>query len=258
MQGVDLIITITDRVRCEDFTAWFCSQGIPLVLTALGRGTATTEILDCLGLEDSEKAVLLCVAPRSPRLIRRAARELWLDVPGNGVLMAVPVDSIGGRTAKEYLLHQQEGESPMTEQEKTHELIVVITNQGYTDQDMDAARAAGATGGTAVHAKGTGTELAKRFFGVSIASERELIFILARAEDKKPIMKAVMDQAGMTSKAQSLVFSLPVSGLAGLRTLETEEYGPRPAAESGGPVLRRAGVFQSSPRSRARAATLRS
>ena len=68
----------------------------------------------------------------------------------------------------------------MTEQEKTHELIVVITNQGYTDQVMDAARAAGATGGTAVHAKGTGTELAKRFFGVSIASERELIFILAR------------------------------------------------------------------------------
>ncbi len=223
MQGVDLIITITDRDRCEDFTAWFCSQDIPLVLTALGRGTATTEILDCLGLEDSEKAVLLCVAPRSPRLIRRAARELWLDVPGNGVLMAVPVDSIGGRTAKEYLLHQQEGESPMTEQEKTHELIVVITNQGYTDQVMDAARAAGATGGTAVHAKGTGTELAKRFFGVSIASERELIFILARVEDKKPIMKAVMDQAGMNSKAQSLVFSLPVSGLAGLRTLETEE-----------------------------------
>jgi hypothetical protein len=71
MQGVDFIITITDRDRCEDFTAWFRSQGIPLVLTALGQGTATTEILDCLGLEDSEKAVLFCVAPRSPRLIRR-------------------------------------------------------------------------------------------------------------------------------------------------------------------------------------------
>lgn len=49
MQGVDLIITITDRDRCEDFNAWFRSQGIPLVLTALGQGTATTEILDCLG-----------------------------------------------------------------------------------------------------------------------------------------------------------------------------------------------------------------
>ena len=35
MQGIDLIITITDRDRAEDFTAWYRSQGIPLVLTAL-------------------------------------------------------------------------------------------------------------------------------------------------------------------------------------------------------------------------------
>lgn len=222
MQGIDLIITITDRDRAEDFTAWYRSQGIPLVLTALGQGTATTEILDYLGLEDSEKAVLFCVAPRSPRMVRRAARELWLDVPGNGILMAVPVDSIGGVAAKEYLLQQQEGEAPMAERENTHELIVVITNQGYTDQVMDAARAAGATGGTSVHAKGTGTELAKRFFGVSIASEREMVFILARTEDKKPIMKAIMERAGIRSEAHSLVFSLPVSDLAGLRTLDTE------------------------------------
>ena len=110
----------------------------------------------------------------------------------------------------------------MTERENTHELIVVITNQGYTDQVMDAARAAGATGGTSVHAKGTGTELAKRFFGVSIASEREMVFILARTEDKKPIMKAIMERAGIRSEAHSLVFSLPVSDLAGLRTLDTE------------------------------------
>ena len=42
---------------------------------------------------------------------------------------------------------------------------------------MEAARGAGATGGTTIHAKGTGMELAKKFFGVSIASERELVFI---------------------------------------------------------------------------------
>ena len=50
MQGVDLIITITDRSRAEQFASWFRSHGISLVLTALGRGTATTEVLDFLGL----------------------------------------------------------------------------------------------------------------------------------------------------------------------------------------------------------------
>ena len=61
--SADLILTITDRSRGGDFSAWFREQGATLVLTALGRGTATTEVLDCLGLEATEKAVLLCMLP---------------------------------------------------------------------------------------------------------------------------------------------------------------------------------------------------
>ena len=220
MGGAVLMITITDRSRCGEFAAWYQEQGIPLVLTALGSGTATTEILDCLGLEATEKAVLFCVAPHSPQLVRRAEKALWLDVPGRGILMTVPVSSIGGAAARDYLL-QQEAEKSM-EKEITHELLVVITNQGHTDMVMDAARAAGATGGTAVHAKRTGTELAKKFVGVSIAAEKELIFILTLEETRVPIMKAIMAQAGMQTEAQSLVFSLPVSDIAGLRRLDGE------------------------------------
>ena len=207
--SADLILTITDRSRGGDFSAWFREQGATLVLTALGRGTATTEVLDCLGLEATEKAVLLCMLPSRKGLLRKAAKDLWLDVPGRGVIMAVPVSSIGGASAKNYLL-QGEAEDRM------------IANHGASDQVMDAARAAGATGGTAVHAKGTGTELAKKFFGVSLASEKELIFILASAETRKPIMKAIMEKAGMQTEAQALAFSLPVTDLAGLRQFNVE------------------------------------
>ena len=110
--AADFIITITDRSRGGEFAAWFQGQGATLVLTALGRGTATTEILDCLGLEASEKAVLLCMLPSRGGLLRKAAKELWLDVPGRGVMMAVPVSSIGGAAAKDYLL-QGEAEDRM-------------------------------------------------------------------------------------------------------------------------------------------------
>ena len=91
MGGAVLMITITDRSRGEEFANWYQKQGIPLVMTTLGNGTATTEILNLLGLEATEKAVLFCVAARSPRLVRRAAKDLWLDVPGRGVLMTVPI-----------------------------------------------------------------------------------------------------------------------------------------------------------------------
>jgi len=225
MSGAVLIITITDRCRGEEFAAWYQSQGIPLILTTLGRGTATTEILDCLGIESNEKTVLLCMAPRSSGFVHRAAKELWLDIPGTGLLMTVPVSSIGGTAARDYLLPQQKQEEAEKHMENnlTHELLVVITNQGFTDMVMDAARGAGATGGTAVHAKGTGTELAKKFFGVSIAAEKELVFILTKPEDRRAIMKAIVTHAGMQTPAKSIVFSMPVCDVAGLRVFDSEE-----------------------------------
>lgn len=222
MDRAVLMIVITDRSRGGEFAAWFQAQGATLVLSALGQGTAATEVLDYLGLEATEKAVLLLAAPRSARLVRKAARELWLDVPGRGILMAVPISSVGGARARDYLLSWQAEEDDDMDRDITHELIVVIANRGHTDQVMDAARSAGAAGGTTIHAKGTGAELARKFFGVSLAAEKELVFILAREADRKPIMKAVMTQAGMQTKAQAVVFSLPVTDLAGLRLLEEE------------------------------------
>ena len=222
MDRAVLMIVITDRSRGGEFAAWFQAQGATLVLSALGQGTAATEVLDYLGLEATEKAVLLLAAPRSGRLVRKAARELWLDVPGRGILMTVPISSVGGARARDYLLSWQAEEDEDMERDITHELIVVIANRGHTDQVMDAARSAGAAGGTTIHAKGTGTELARKFLGVSLAAEKEILFILAREADRKPIMKAVMTQAGMHTKAQAVTFSLPVTDLAGLRLLEEE------------------------------------
>ena len=104
-----------------------------------------------------------------------------------------------------------------------YELLVVIANQGYTEMIMDAARKANAAGGTVIHAKGTGMEKAETFLGVSLAQEKEMLFLVAKKEDKNPIMRAIMDEAGLNSKAKSIVFSLPVTETAGMRLIENRE-----------------------------------
>lgn len=103
-----------------------------------------------------------------------------------------------------------------------YELIVVIANHGYSEEVMEAARAQGAGGGTVIHAKGTGLEKAEKFLGVSIADEKEMIFIVAKAEMKNSIMRSIMENAGLGSKAKSVVFSLPVTDTAGLRLQEIQ------------------------------------
>ena len=103
-----------------------------------------------------------------------------------------------------------------------YELLVVIANQGYTELIMDAAKKCNAGGGTVIHAKGMGMQGAEKFLGVTLAAEKEIVYIVIRKEDKNAVMRVIMDEAGMNSKAKSIVFSLPVTGTAGMRLLEEE------------------------------------
>lgn len=84
----------------------------------------------------------------------------------------------------------------------------------------------GAAGGTVLHAKGTGMEGAEKFLGVSLAAEKELVLIVVRHEQKNDVMTAIMEDAGLESRAKAVVFSLPVTSTAGLRltdlTADTE------------------------------------
>jgi nitrogen regulatory protein PII len=101
-------------------------------------------------------------------------------------------------------------------QAATHDLIIAVVNQGYSDELMNTARAAGATGGTVINARGQAHEGAVKFFGVSVQDEKEVIIILTAREQKVPIMRAVSEAHGLNSPAAGLVFSLPVDNVLGL------------------------------------------
>ena len=101
-----------------------------------------------------------------------------------------------------------------------YELIIVIANEGYSDLVMEAARTAGAMGGTVIKARGTGAENTEKFMGFSISKEKEIHLLVTPSEDRILIMKTIMDKAGKISKAQSMVFSLPVCNAIGLKLPE--------------------------------------
>lgn len=221
MSKVYFMVTITGRGQGERFAALNRTENLPVMMVALGKGTASNEVLDYLGLEESEKIVLFSMVTGDvwTRVKRGMEYKLGIDVPGTGISFIVPVSSIGGKKALQLLLAGQEfeKEEETSLKDTEYELLVVISDFGYTNLVMDAAREAGAGGGTVIHAKGTGMEKAEKFLGVSLASEKEMTFIVARTEKKKEIMKAVMEKAGLETKAKSILFSLPVEDTAGLR-----------------------------------------
>jgi len=224
MGSLYLMTTIVDRKIAKKYIDLYEANDKSVMFITLGSGTAANEILDYLGLESSEKAVIFSVVDENSWLgiKKQLEKKLRIDAPGGGIAFIVPLSSIGGKKALQFLLEKQDykKEEESTLKNTDRELIIVIAEQGYTDMIMSAAREAGAYGGTVVHAKGTGAAAAEKFMGVTIAAEKEMVFIVAKTTQKNDIMKAIMEKAGLDTKAKSIAFSLPVTDTAGLRLIE--------------------------------------
>ena len=223
MSELSLMVTITDQSREAKFRALYREHGGKVSFVKNGKGTATPGVLHDFGLDPSEKSVIdTIVTDETFAEIKKALYKRYrIDGPGVGVVFLIPLSSIGGKKQLSFLLNGQDfKKSEETTLKKTEfELIIAITNRGYTEQVMEAARNAGAGGGTTLHAKGTGMKASEKFFGFTISDEKEMIYIVTHTSEKNKVMRAIMDEAGIDTKSQTICMSLPVTDTVGMSHL---------------------------------------
>lgn len=100
--------------------------------------------------------------------------------------------------------------------EKKYETIFCIINSGFSETVMDAAREAGARGGTVIRARGTAGKEAEELFKITIHPDKEVLMILVPQEIKDSVLDAVYKSAGMGTAGQGIAFSMAVNRTAGL------------------------------------------
>jgi nitrogen regulatory protein PII len=213
------LLAVVDRETEPRLEGVFTSAGTVVGLSQPASGTAGSEILKRFGLASTEKRIVMTVATGAQqRMIFQMARKLlYLDIPGNGILAAIPIKAVAGRQTLSYLTDSEiTGGTPSMDFE--YELIVVVINAGYADTVMDAAREAGAGGGTVLHAKGTGSMRGEKFYNMRFADEKDMVYIVAHKSEKAAVMKAVNQKAGPDTEARGICFSLPISSVMGLRS----------------------------------------
>lgn len=216
------IITVC-RPEKQELLNEICSGlGLPFCISLHGHGTAVQSMLDILGIESTEKRILLTVADaaKTKKLIAEQRRRMYVGVPGHGITFAVPIKSVGGGKTLEFLNGGTYEKTAKPAGDFAYELIIAVANEGRTDTVMNAARSAGAAGGTVLHGKGTGGKGDTVFYNVSLAAEKEVILIVSRAEQKAEIMREIIKNAGPSTEAGAVVFSLPVSDAAGFGMFE--------------------------------------
>lgn len=225
MSSIHFVIAVTARELEEEFLDCMRRIGVQVTFSSLGHGTVEPGILELLGLQKTEKSVLFSICSRhcAHRALRALTEQIGLRAPGRGIALTLPVTSLDRHLAA----HLTEGQPTPRQEESSmnlpYELIVAIVDKDTSDLVMSAARAAGAPGGTVIHAKGTEAGQAHKFFGISLAEEREIVFIVIPAADRAPVMRSIARLAGPESEIHAILFSLPVSQAAGLRLPGEEE-----------------------------------
>ena len=224
MQNIYLFITIVRKADEREFADFLLSHGAAPIYASICQGSANSKTLDLLGLEKSEKMMIQSIVPHNKisELKLGLIRELEIDRPGRGIALAVPLSALASRQVLRHIIGDETEENVINEsnERKTEmELIVAICAKGHSDGIIDAAREAGAQGGTIMKAKGTAAAGTNKFFGMSISDEKEITYIVAKKEIRSDIMKAIAGFA-YADDAHPIVFSLPVTETAGFRVFD--------------------------------------
>jgi len=105
----------------------------------------------------------------------------------------------------------------------SHELIICIVNEGWTDAVMEAAREAGAGGGTSISARGTANKDAEEFFHILIKPEKEIVMMIVESKIKENVLHALYKNVGLNTAGQGIAFSMPVTNVVGLTSVKEKE-----------------------------------
>ncbi len=220
---IEWLVTIVDRGRGSAVAQVYQKHQVAVQLITHGHGTASSKIMDILGLDEPEKDIVLSLVPGalSADIFRALESELHFARPGAGIAFSLALSGISA-AAHSRITHgrvelclPQEGMDMAQEQQ--HELIVAVTDADGVDIVMDAARGAGARGGTVAKAREACSETAQKLFGLTIQPEKELVLIVVPGSIRQAVMQAICTAVSQQTQHHAFTFSLPVSGVLGLR-----------------------------------------
>ena len=220
-----VLITITQEKDQKRLESVLESLHIPLIFQARGQGTAPSEMMDIFGLGGTTR---LITAGFLPKLLIQPAFEqlssqLFFRHKGGGIAITLPVSGIQSHIlnilndeARAALTDYLKGDEAEMKEKSAYSLIWVSVASGFSDDVVDAARAAGAKGGTVMKGRRRNSERVGQHLGLSVQDTQEFVMIVAPKAKKSEIMSAICDACGLRTEAHGVVLSLPVDEVMGL------------------------------------------
>ena len=221
MEAMKVILSIVERGQGAAMLKLYRKRQVPIHIQCAGKGTATSEIMDILGLGSSEKDVLLSFAAASAakKLLHDLDNELRGHTGGAGIVVSIPVSGLNSLVANLAAYHAEslkEKEEGNDMERSENSLILVVCARGCTDDVMSTAKAHGARGGTVIKGRLSGRKELEQAYEVELKAEREIVAIVVPTSLRGPIMEAINAEHGLRSEAQAALCSLPIEQIVRL------------------------------------------
>ena len=223
-----IMVLISKLELSEKVSKQLKDMGVPIHYQLNIEGTVSSEMMDILGLADTDWSMVISMVPKvlADKVLKKCNRTLMLGTVNSGIAFTIPMNGTSGRLYQ--MLCELENDSDTKGKddnmatEYTNSAVITIVKQGYSDKVMNAARKAGARGGTVIHSRKVGELEVLNAWGLSLQEETDMVLIIADSKTKQAIMQAITKECGINTDAKGLVVSVPIDSVIGISSPDDE------------------------------------
>ena len=209
---LEMLVVIVEQNKASKVLHLADEKGVTASVAMLGRGTASRTIFDYLGLNDKKKAVLMLFGKTEEimDLADYLVEKLEMNKPNHGIAYIESAFNVFGTE------DNANGSENIKRGENMYNAIYTIVEKGNADDVIEAAQKAGSRGGTVMHARGSGSEEARKVFNMLIEPEKEIVLIISEEAKTKDIVESIRKETGIEEQGKGIIFVTRVEQTYGL------------------------------------------
>ena len=215
MKQFDLLCAIVPSGNGSKILKIAQKHGVHGGTVFMGRGTVPkSRLLEFFELTQTRREIVFMLTERSSaqEAMHYIGWEFSLHKKNSGICFYLPVNEILGiENLKDIELKVTEGTA-----ETMYHVIYTIVEKGRAEEVMEAARGAGARGGTIINARGHGIHDTGTLFLMPVEPEREIVMVLAEAGVTRPIAQAVREKLELDEPGNGIMFIQGVYDVYGM------------------------------------------
>ena len=211
----ELIVVIVNFGMGSKIIRHAKQHGITGATVLLGKGIVKKPLLEFLELHETRKEIVLmgAAAGKAEPVMAALMEKFQFQKPHHGIAFSIPIVSILGTKLLTGAQAQEEREVEVS----VYQAIFVIVDKGNAELVIDAAKKAGARGGTIINARGSGIHETSKLFAMEIEPEKEIVLIIADKNLTDAITTAVRNDLEIDKPGKGIVFVQNISRAYGLR-----------------------------------------